>query len=155
MSERQGEPPIDDGEPKPDISPRLMDLLHRLADDDPDLATQVVQRFARPEYLVQSNHGPGSEARLKREDIEELSKHVEISKQAVLVRQLVNRRRELSLTQSDVARTLGTSQSAIARLEALVQEPKVTLLAKYAALVGLELRLVQPTELGTESNDES
>ncbi len=60
------------------------------------------------------------------------------------VKQLAKVRLELGLTQQDVADALGTSQPAIARLESLQHEPRLSTLARYAALLGRQLSFVSP-----------
>jgi transcriptional regulator with XRE-family HTH domain len=46
---------------------------------------------------------------------------------------LVSRRQRLGLSQTAVAARMGTSQSAVARLEAGRSDPRVSTLARYAA----------------------
>ena len=46
---------------------------------------------------------------------------------------LVKRRRRLGLSQTAVAARMGTSQSAVARLEAGGSDPRLSTLARYAA----------------------
>ncbi len=50
-----------------------------------------------------------------------------------VVRVLTKRRRRLGLSQTTVAARMGTSQSAVARLEAGGSDPKLSTLARYAA----------------------
>lgn len=59
---------------------------------------------------------------------------------------LVVRRQAVGLTQADVATRMGTSQSAVARLEAGGVDARLSTLERYAAAVGqrLELRLHGP-----------
>ena len=56
-----------------------------------------------------------------------------------LVAGLVERRRELGLSQTDVAARMGTSQSAVARLESGAADVRLTTLERYAAAVDREL----------------
>jgi transcriptional regulator with XRE-family HTH domain len=65
-----------------------------------------------------------------------------------LLAQLVARRRELGLSQTDVAAQMGTSQSAVARIESGAPDIRLTTLERYAAAVGRQLdwRLQAPTE---------
>jgi transcriptional regulator with XRE-family HTH domain len=65
-----------------------------------------------------------------------------------LVSQLVARRRELGLSQTDVAAQMGTSQSAVARIESGAPDVRLTTLERYAAAVGRQLdwRLQAPSE---------
>ena len=53
-----------------------------------------------------------------------------------LVDELVARRRAQGLSQTAVAARMGTSQSAVARLEASAGDLKVSTLERYAAAVG-------------------
>jgi predicted transcriptional regulator len=57
---------------------------------------------------------------------------------------LVSRRHELGLSQTQIAARMGTSQSAIARLEAGASDLRLSTLERYAAAVGrrLEWRLL-------------
>ena len=54
----------------------------------------------------------------------------------LLVGELVARRRAQGLSQTEVAARMGTSQSAVARLEASAGDLKVSTLERYAAAVG-------------------
>ena len=49
---------------------------------------------------------------------------------------LVRRRQELGLSQTEVAARMGTSQSAVARVEAGHGEVRMSTLERYAAAVG-------------------
>jgi transcriptional regulator with XRE-family HTH domain len=53
-----------------------------------------------------------------------------------LVDELAARRRASGLSQTEVAARMGTSQSAVARLEASAGDLKVSTLERYAAAVG-------------------
>ena len=57
----------------------------------------------------------------------------------LLVTELVARRRELGLSQTEVAAQMGTSQSAVARLESGAPDVRLTTLERYAAAVGHRL----------------
>ena len=61
-----------------------------------------------------------------------------------LLRELAARRTELGLSQTIVAARMGTSQSAIARLEQGEADPKLSTIERYAAALGkrIEWRLV-------------
>ena len=50
--------------------------------------------------------------------------------------ELVTRRRELGLSQTQVAARMGTSQSAVARLEAGQGDVRLSTLERYAAALG-------------------
>jgi predicted transcriptional regulator len=60
-----------------------------------------------------------------------------------LVEALVARRTEMGLTQTEVAARMGTSQSAVARVEGGAMDVRLSTLERYAAALGhsLELRL--------------
>ena len=63
-----------------------------------------------------------------------------------LVEALVNARTKANLSQAEVARRVGTTQSAIARLEGGGVTPSLSTLRRYAEATGmrLEINLVQP-----------
>ena len=52
---------------------------------------------------------------------------------------LVTRRRAVGLSQTEVAARMGTSQSAVARLEAGEADIRLSTLERYADAVGLDL----------------
>jgi predicted transcriptional regulator len=56
-----------------------------------------------------------------------------------LVANLVARRRELGLSQTEVAARMGTSQPAVARLESGAADVRLTTLERYAVAVGRQL----------------
>jgi transcriptional regulator with XRE-family HTH domain len=56
-----------------------------------------------------------------------------------LVAQLVAARRRLGLSQTEVAARMGTSQSAVARLEAGGADARISTLARYAVALGQRL----------------
>jgi transcriptional regulator with XRE-family HTH domain len=60
---------------------------------------------------------------------------------AELVAGLVARRRAAGLSQHDVAERMGTSQPAVARLEAGQVDARMSTVQRYAAAVGATLRL--------------
>jgi transcriptional regulator with XRE-family HTH domain len=53
---------------------------------------------------------------------------------------MAERRTELGLSQTEVAARMGTSQSAVARLEAGDGDIRLSTLARYAAAIGVELK---------------
>lgn len=61
------------------------------------------------------------------------------AKSRVLLRSLAERRRELGLSQTAVAAKMGTSQSALARLEACENDPRISTVERYALALGEEL----------------
>jgi len=56
-----------------------------------------------------------------------------------LVHALVRRRRHQGLSQTEVAARMGTSQSAVARLEATGGDVRMSTLQRYAAAVGAQV----------------
>ncbi len=56
-----------------------------------------------------------------------------------LVRDLAQRRQEAGLSQTEIAARMGTSQSAVARLEAGAADVRASTLERYAAALGTEL----------------
>lgn len=72
-----------------------------------------------------------------------------------LIRELLAARSRAGLTQEEVAKSMGTTKSAVSRLEAVGKHsPSVTTLKKYARAVGcqVEIRLVpdsRPTRVSS------
>lgn len=56
-----------------------------------------------------------------------------------LQRALAGKRQELGISQTEVARRMGTSQSAVARIEAGEVDAKVSTLQRYALAIGFEI----------------
>lgn len=75
-------------------------------------------------------HGP--EVVAQQEDFDEF---------ADLIQDLVERRKQLGLTQTDVARLIGTKQSAVSAIESSTANPTVRRLQRYARAVGASLTL--------------
>ena len=66
---------------------------------------------------------------------------------AQIAEQVVQRRRELGLSQAELARVCGTTQSAIARLESGGRPPRIDTLLKLAHALDCELHIeLRPTE---------
>ena len=61
------------------------------------------------------------------------------AQRAGLVRDLVAQRQAAGLSQTEVAARMGTSQSAVARLESGVTDVRATTLERYAAAIGGEI----------------
>jgi predicted transcriptional regulator len=63
-----------------------------------------------------------------------------------LVAELVGGRKVLGLSQTDVAARMGTSQSAVARLEAGPADVRLSTLERYAAAIGrtIDVHLGEP-----------
>jgi DNA-binding transcriptional regulator YiaG len=58
-----------------------------------------------------------------------------------LARELIGARAKAKLSQAQVAHRMGTSQSAVARMESGRKMPSTSSLQKYARAVGRELRI--------------
>jgi ribosome-binding protein aMBF1 (putative translation factor) len=56
-----------------------------------------------------------------------------------LVRELAEQRQEAGLSQTEIAARMGTSQSAVARLESGTADVRASTLERYAAAVGSEI----------------
>lgn len=83
---------------------------------------------------------------LKRKGFEEA--YESLGDEYLLVRELLEARARAGLTQEEVAESMGTTKSAVSRLESAGKHsPSVTTLKKYAHAVGckIEIRLV-PSE---------
>jgi ribosome-binding protein aMBF1 (putative translation factor) len=66
---------------------------------------------------------------------------------AQIADQVSERRRELGLSQAELARVCGTTQSAIARLESGGRPPRIDTLLKLAHALDCELHIeLRPTE---------
>jgi ribosome-binding protein aMBF1 (putative translation factor) len=66
---------------------------------------------------------------------------------AQIADQVAERRRELGLSQAELARVCGTTQSAIARLESGGRPPRIDTLLKLAHALDCELHIeLRPTE---------
>ena len=62
-----------------------------------------------------------------------------------VARQLITARNRAGLSQAEVARRMGTTQSSVARLESGQRLPAMSSIRKYASAIGhrMELRLVR------------
>jgi DNA-binding transcriptional regulator YiaG len=61
--------------------------------------------------------------------------------EVALASELIGARAKAKLSQQEVARRMGTSQSAVARMESGRRLPSTSSLVKYAKAVGRELRI--------------
>ena len=61
------------------------------------------------------------------------------ARRRALARALTQRRIDLGLTQTEVAARMGTSQSAVARLESGATDARASTLERYAAAIGGEI----------------
>lgn len=66
-------------------------------------------------------------------------------------RSLTRRRKSLKLTQAEVSKRMGTTQSAVSDLESGRAAPSVDTLSRYAEAVGLRMRIV--LEIDWESSN--
>jgi DNA-binding XRE family transcriptional regulator len=100
--------------------------------------------MARSEYRpVSHDHDAFIERARKREGFDEA--YGDLEDEYLLVRELLSARTHAGLTQAEVAASMGTTKSAVSRLEgAGAHSPSVSTLKKYARAVGcdVEIRLV-------------
>ncbi|MBS3975044.1 MAG: helix-turn-helix transcriptional regulator [Actinobacteria bacterium] len=100
--------------------------------------------MARSEYRpVSHDHEAFLERARKRKGFDEA--YDELEDEYLLVRELLSARTNAGLTQEEVAASMGTTKSAVSRLEgAGKHSPSVSTLKKYAQAVGcdVEIRLV-------------
>ena len=100
--------------------------------------------MARSEYRpVSHDHDAFLERALKRKGFREA--YDDLEDEYLLVRELLTARAQAGLTQEEVAASMGTTKSAVSRLEgAGKHSPSVNTLKKYAKAVGceIEIRLV-------------
>ena len=73
------------------------------------------------------------------EDPEFLEEYALADQEYALVAQLIRARTSAKLTQAEVAKRLGTTQSAIARLEGGRVSPSIATLQRYAEATGAQL----------------
>ena len=64
-----------------------------------------------------------------------------LEEEYALANELIGARAKANLTQEQVARRMGTSQSAVARMESGRKMPSTTSLQKYAKAVGHRVRI--------------
>ena len=75
------------------------------------------------------------------EDPEFREEYAQADQEYALVAQLIRARMAAKLTQAEVAKRLGTTQSAIARLEGGRVSPSVATLQRYAEASGAQLTI--------------
>jgi len=89
---------------------------------------------------ISHNHKEFLEKALKRKGFAEAYR--ELDDEYALVRELLAARSRSGLTQEDVAKSMGTTKSAVSRLEAADKHsPSVATLKKYARAVGCEIEI--------------
>lgn len=81
----------------------------------------------------------------KRKDPEFDLHYLEVQREYELIRQVVEARKELGLTQKSLADTVGISQQEISRFENERHIPKLSSFIKIIEALGLELRLEKKT----------
>lgn len=77
----------------------------------------------------------------KRKNHEFDLQYLEVQKEYDLIRQVVEARKELGMTQKNLAETVGISQQEISRFEKERHIPKLSSFIKIIEALGLELRL--------------
>jgi DNA-binding XRE family transcriptional regulator len=98
---------------------------------------------------VSHDHGAFRARALERKGFSEA--YDELGDEYLLVRELLSARVQAGLTQEEVAASMGTTKSAVSRLEAAGKHsPSVSTLKKYARAVGcgVEIKLVPTGDLG-------
>lgn len=65
----------------------------------------------------------------------------EVKRENALYDELIKARAAAKLTQAEIAERMGTTQSAVARLEAGRGSPSIATLRKYAEATGTELKI--------------
>ena len=96
-----------------------------------------------PYHPVSHDHDAFLDKAMKRKGFSEA--YEDLEGEYALVRELLAARSRAGLTQEDVAESMGTTKSAVSRLEAVGKHsPSVTTLKRYARAVGceVEIRLV-------------
>jgi ribosome-binding protein aMBF1 (putative translation factor) len=74
-------------------------------------------------------------------DPEFVREYEALEEEFALAAALIKARADAGLTQEDLARRMGTTQSAVARLEGGKSHPSTTTLAKFAKATGTRLRV--------------
>ena len=76
-----------------------------------------------------------------RKDPEYMREYEALEEEFALAAALIRARADSGLTQEEIAIRMGTTQSAIARLEGGKSRPSITTLAKFAKATGTRLRV--------------
>jgi ribosome-binding protein aMBF1 (putative translation factor) len=122
--------------------------------DEPSEHTQLAPGPLQDEPGVPLPVMPGvREMALRRPANEQAARMAE--ERARLVRTLAGRRQAAGLSQTEVAARMGTSQSAVARLESGTADVRASTLERYAAAVGSQItwKLSRPGEPGEGANE--
>lgn len=102
--------------------------------------------MARSEYKpVTHDHDAFLERALERKGFREA--YADLEEEYLLARELLGARMQAGMTQEEVAASMGTTKSAVSRLEAAGKHsPSLSTLRRYAKAVGcdVEVRLVRP-----------
>ncbi|MBI5640571.1 MAG: helix-turn-helix transcriptional regulator [Nitrospirae bacterium] len=101
---------------------------------------------------VSHDHGAFLKKALKRKEFKKA--YDELGEEYTFLRQMLAARSQAGLTQEAVAERMGTTKSAVSRLEAAGKHaPSLTTLKKYAKAVGcdLEIRLIPTARLSKHS----
>lgn len=101
---------------------------------------------------VTHNHKAFLKKALKRKGFRK--EYEELEEEYTLIRQMLTARSQSGLTQEAVAELMGTTKSAVSRLEAVGKHaPSLNTLKKYAKAVGchLEIRLIPTPRLSKHS----
>ena len=67
--------------------------------------------------------------------------HAELDEEFAIAAALISARSQAGLTQAELAKRMGTTQSAVARMESGRTKPSTTTLAKVAKATGTRLRV--------------
>ncbi len=91
-------------------------------------------------HPITHDHDAFLEKARKRQGFDEA--YEDLADEYALVRQLLAARSRAGLTQEEVAKSMGTTKSAVSRLEAAGKHsPSVTTLKRYAKAVGCEIEI--------------
>ncbi len=102
---------------------------------------------------VAHDHEAFLEKALKRKDFGTAYK--QLAEEYALVKELLAARSRAGLTQEEVARSMGTTKSAVSRLESVGRHsPSVATLKRYAKAVGCEIEIrLQPATRTSRASD--
>ena len=103
-------------------------------------------------HPIAHNHEEFLKKAIKRKGFDKA--YQELADEYALVRELLAARSKAGLTQEEVAKSMGTTKSAVSRLEAAGKHsPSVATLKKYAKAVGCEIEIrLHPTPRPTKAS---